>query len=159
MLVSKLGCLLFLIYSDFNYWSFIIYDLLLSYKGLPCSSDSEESTCNVGDLGLIPELGRSPGERNGNPLQYSCIENPTDRGAWWTTVHGVVKSQTWLKEMVKDREAWCAAIHGLQRVRHNWATEILSYRSSLVFLDTNSLQIYDMHMFSASPWAILSLSW
>ena len=47
----------------------------------PCSSDGKESTCNVGDLGLIPELGRSPGEGNGNPLQYSCLENPMDRGA------------------------------------------------------------------------------
>ena len=48
-------------------------------------SDSKESTCNRGDSGLIPELGRSPGEGNGNPLQYSCLENPMDRGAWWPT--------------------------------------------------------------------------
>ena len=46
---------------------------------------------NAGDTGLISGLGRSPGEGNGNPLQYSCLENPTDRGAWWATVHGVVK--------------------------------------------------------------------
>ena len=105
LLVSKLGCLLFLIYSDFNYLSFIIFNLLLSCRGPPCSSESEESACNVGDLGLIPGLGRSPGERNGNPLQYSCMGNPTDRGAWWATVHGVVKSHTRLKEMVRDREA------------------------------------------------------
>ena len=50
----------------------------------------------AGDLGLIPELGRSPGEGNGNLLQYSCLENPMDWGAWWTTVHGVAKSRTWL---------------------------------------------------------------
>ena len=50
------------------------------------------SACNVGDLGSIPGSGRSPGEGNGNPLQYSCLENPMDRGAWW--VHGVAKSQT-----------------------------------------------------------------
>ena len=74
--------LLFLIYSDLNYLSFIIYDLLLSCRGLPCSSDSEESTCNVGDLGLIPGSGRSPGEGNGNPLQYSCLENSMDGRAW-----------------------------------------------------------------------------
>ena len=49
---------------------------------------------NVGDLGLIPGSGRSPGEGNGNPLQYSCLENPMDRGAWWAIVHGVTKSQT-----------------------------------------------------------------
>ena len=49
---------------------------------------------NAGNLGLIPESGRSPGERNGNPLQYSCLENPMDREEWWATVHGVAKSQT-----------------------------------------------------------------
>ena len=47
---------------------------------------------NVGDAGLIPGLGRSPGEGNGNPLQHSCLENPMDRGTWWATVHGVAKS-------------------------------------------------------------------
>ena len=47
------------------------------------------SACNVGDLGLIPGPGRSSGEGNANPLQYSCLENPMDRGAWWTAVHGV----------------------------------------------------------------------
>ena len=62
--------------------------------GFPGVSDGKESTCNAGDLGLIPELERSPGEGNGNPLQYSCLENPMDRGAWWAAVHGVTKSQT-----------------------------------------------------------------
>ena len=52
----------------------------------------KESTCSAGDLGLIPGLGRSPGEGNGNPLQCSCLENSTDRGAWRATVHGVTKS-------------------------------------------------------------------
>ena len=52
------------------------------------------SACNAGDPGSIPGLGRSPGEGNGNPLQYSCLENPMDRGAWWATVHGVTKSRT-----------------------------------------------------------------
>ena len=52
----------------------------------------------MGDLGLIPGSGRSPGEGNGNPLQYSCLENPMDRGAWWATVHGVAKSQTRLSD-------------------------------------------------------------
>ena len=57
-------------------------------------SDGKESACNAGDLGSIPGAGRSPGERNGNPLQYSCLENSMDRGAWWAIVHGVTKSQT-----------------------------------------------------------------
>ena len=56
------------------------------------------SACNAGDLGSIPGLGRSPGEGNGNPLQYSCLENPMDGGAWWATVHGVAKSWTRLSE-------------------------------------------------------------
>ena len=51
------------------------------------------SAGDIRDVGSIPELGRSPGEANGNQLQYSCLENPMDRGAWWATVHGVPKSQ------------------------------------------------------------------
>ena len=60
-------------------------------KGLvfPHSSVGKESTCNAGDPGSIPGSARSPGEGNGNPLQYSCLENPMDRGAWQATVHGV----------------------------------------------------------------------
>ena len=53
-------------------------------------------SAHAGDLGLIPESERSPGEGNGNPLQYSCLENPMDRGAWWATVCGAAKSQTGL---------------------------------------------------------------
>ena len=56
--------------------------------GFPSGSESKESSCNVVDLNLIPGLGRSPGEGNGNPLQCSCLENPMDGGAWWATVHG-----------------------------------------------------------------------
>ena len=56
------------------------------------------SAHNAGDLGSIPGLGRSPGEGNGNPLQYSCLENPMDRGAWRTTVHRVAKSRTQLND-------------------------------------------------------------
>jgi len=55
---------------------------------------SKESACNAGDLGLIPGSRRSPGEGNGYSLQYSCLENSTDRGVWWGTVHGVAKNQT-----------------------------------------------------------------
>ena len=54
--------------------------------------DSKASVYNVGDLGSIPRLGRSPGEGNGNPLQDSCLENPMDRGVWWATVHGVTRN-------------------------------------------------------------------
>ena len=58
---------------------------------LPHSSSSKESACNVGDPGSIPGLGRFPGQRNGKPLQYSCLENPMERGAWETTVHEVAR--------------------------------------------------------------------
>ena len=66
------------------------------YQGSPGGSDGKEFTCNAGDLCLIPGLGRSPGGGNGNPLQYFCLNNPVDRGAWWAAVHGVTKSQTQL---------------------------------------------------------------
>ena len=60
--------------------------------GFPCSSVGKESTCSTGDWGSIPGLGRSPGEGNGNPLQYLCLENLMDTGAWWAAVHRVAKS-------------------------------------------------------------------
>ena len=57
---------------------------------------------NAGDAGLMPGSERSPGERNGNPFQYSCLENPMDRGAWRPTVHGVAKSWTQLSDLCRD---------------------------------------------------------
>jgi len=65
---------------------------------LPGGSDGKESAYNAEDLGSVPRLGSSPGQGNGNPLQYSCLENPMDRGAWQATVHGVTKSQTQLSD-------------------------------------------------------------
>ena len=62
--------------------------------GFPEGSDSKESVYKAVGLGLIPGSGRPPGEENGNPLQYSCLENPMNRGAWRATVHGVTKSWT-----------------------------------------------------------------
>ena len=62
--------------------------------GFPGGSEGKASACNAGDLGSIPGSGRSPGEGNGSPLQYPCLENPMDRGAWRVTVHGIAKSQT-----------------------------------------------------------------
>ena len=64
------------------------------YICFPGGSEDKASACNVGDPGSIPGLGRSPGEGNGNPLQYSCLENPMDREAWQATVHRVAKSWT-----------------------------------------------------------------
>ena len=69
-----------------------------SYLGFPGGSDGKESACSVGDPGSIPGLGKSPGEGNDNSLQYSCLENSMDRGAWWAAVHGVTKRWTWLSD-------------------------------------------------------------
>ena len=100
--------------------------------GFSSSADGKASTYNAGDLGLIPGLGRSPGEGNGNPFQYSCLENPMDGGAWWAIVHGVTRLSNFtthyynlskLPEMVKGREACCALVHGVTKIRYDRVTE------------------------------------
>ena len=63
-------------------------------EDFPGGSDGKESACSVRDLGSVPGLTRSPGEGNGNTLQYSCLENSMDRRAWWATVHGVTEGRT-----------------------------------------------------------------
>ena len=72
----------------------VTFDRYQKSYDFPGGSDGKVSAYNAGDLGSIPGSGRSPGEGNGNPLLYSCLENPMDGGAWWATVHGVAKSQT-----------------------------------------------------------------
>ena len=68
---------------------------ILEWIAIPSGgSESKESVYSAGEQGSIPGPGRSPGEGNGNPLQYSCLENPMDRGAWWATVHKVAESDT-----------------------------------------------------------------
>ena len=84
----------------------VVIELLV---GFPSGLDSRESDYNVGDMGSVPGLGRSPGEGNGYPLQYSWLENSMDRGAWRATVHGVSKSWTWLSDQ-------------------HWLTKWLSYK-------------------------------
>ena len=105
----------------------------------PGGSDSKESACNVGDPVSIPRSGRSPGEGNGNPLQYSCLENPMDRGAWQAAVHGVSKSWDTIEWLTLEKAMaphfstlawkilWMEEPGGLQsmgslRVRHDWVT-------------------------------------
>ena len=73
--------------------------------GFPSISDGKESACSSGDPGLIPGSGRSPGEGNGNPLQYSCLENSMDRGAWWATVHGSVKGSSKSKDLTTTKNS------------------------------------------------------
>ena len=73
--------------------------------GFPGGSEVKASACNVGDLSSIPGLGKFSGGGNGNPLQYSCLENPMDGGAWWATVHRVAKSPTRLSNI------WVWVVH------------------------------------------------
>ena len=74
-------------------------EIYFMHQSSPCrlqsgGSEDKASVCNAVDLGLIPGLGRSSGEGNCNPVQYSCLENPVDGGAWWAIVHGVAKSRS-----------------------------------------------------------------
>ena len=71
-------------------YRYIKYICVYIYLGFPGGSEVKATACNAGDLGSVPGSGRSPGEGNGNALQYSCLENPMDGGACWATVHGVV---------------------------------------------------------------------
>ena len=77
----------------------VIFQVLPSiFWASPVAQMVKNYPANAGDPGLIPGLGRSPGEGNGNPLQYACLENSVDRGDWGATVHGVAKSRTWLSD-------------------------------------------------------------
>ena len=87
--------------------------------GFPGSSDGEESACNAGDLGSIPGLGRSPGEGNAYILQYSCLENSMDKGAWWATVHGVPELDP-TKQLTHTQNRNCGSLpKGVQDQRSN----------------------------------------
>ena len=78
-----------------------------SILGFPDGSDGKASAYNAGDQGSIPGLGRSPGEGDGTPLQYSCLENPRDGGAWWAAAHGVAKSRTRLSDVTINSILGC----------------------------------------------------
>ena len=87
------GLLLSLVVNNLYYVHWYSKGDLSTFLGFPGGLDGKESTCSAGDPGSIRELRRSPGERTGNPLQYSCLENSMDRQAWQVTVCGVAKSQ------------------------------------------------------------------
>ena len=87
-------------------WKAWIYVYLLIYGGIPGGSDDKESACNAGDLGLISESRRSPGKGNGNPLQYSYLENPKDRGACWVTIHGAKNAQAYFQVGYEDEKKY-----------------------------------------------------
>ena len=89
------------------------------------------SACNAGDPGSIPGLGRSPGEGDGTPLQYSCLENPMDRGAWRATVHGVAKSQTRLSNFTS-----------VPQVGHGFSSkEQVSFNFSIIYICPNPFSL------------------
>ena len=98
--------------------------------GFPSGSGGKVSTCQAGDLGSIPGLGISPGEGNGNPLQFSCMDNSMDRGAWIAIIYGVSKSQTWLKQLSMhahpffDWVTWFFFFFTLNCMRHLYILEI-----------------------------------
>ena len=100
------------------------------YWGFPGGSEVKASACNAGDLGSIPGSGRSPGEGNGNPLQYSCLENPMDGGSWWATVHGVAKSQTRLSDFTsrhfkKPERGLPHNIHKSKAIKNSTGTSLV----------------------------------
>ena len=113
-------------------------------------SDDKASVCNAEDPGSIPGLGRSPGEGNGSPLQYSCLENPMDLGAWWATVHGVAKSQTRLSNftftgssagcsVMSSRGGWEAQEGGDMCIL--WLTHVVVWQKSTQHYKAIILQI------------------
>ena len=81
-----------------------LWRILFFKWGFSDSSVGKESACNAGDLGSIPGSGRSPGEGNGNPLLYSCLENSMDRGAWWATVHGGHKESGMIEQLNNNKK-------------------------------------------------------
>ena len=85
---------------DLNIYTFSVAQNfpVAPFWGFPGGSDGKESACRAGDPGSIPGLGRSPGKGNGYPVQYSCLENSMDRGAWQAIVHGVAKNQAPLSD-------------------------------------------------------------
>ena len=85
---------------------------VLGSTSFPGGSEGKASACNAGDPGSIPGSGRSPGEGNGNPLQYSCLENPMDGEAWWATAHGVAESRTRLSGITLPSSASAQASDG-----------------------------------------------
>ena len=141
-------------FSIFRCYTVIRLSLILSFSHLiyfPSSSNGKESACNAGDPGSIPGSGRSPGEGNGNPLQYSCLENPVDRGAWRATVHGMAKSQTQLKWLSTNAQGVSPGYWESTRAAYNPGAVWLSPPFS-VFPETTSSSPAGTHLPLKSEW-------
>ena len=96
-----------------------ICEALVSVPGLPGGSGVKNPPSDAGDAGSIPGSGRSPRGGNGNPLQYACLENPMNRGAWWATVHRVTKSQIWLKWLATWQSSFLISQNGTESMISN----------------------------------------
>ena len=115
-------------------WIYCLDFLITCGLGFPGGPDSKEPACKAGDPGSNPGWGRYPGERNGYPLRYSCLENPMDKGAWWTRVHGVLKCWTQLCCSVTQS---CRTLSdpkdcsspGFLVLHYDWGTLSLSFRT------------------------------
>ena len=107
--------------------------------GFPGDPEVKASACNEEDLGTIPGSGRSPGKGNGNPLQYSCLENPMDGGAWWATVHRVAKNWTWLSNFTLSYDT-NQFLEGTKKIwhRHHSLEHLTSDEPTPVFLPGES---------------------
>ena len=123
----------------------ILYIFSLYILGFPGGSDGKSSASNSGDLGSIPGSGRSPGEGNGNPLQDSCLENSMDGGAWWAIVHGVAKSWTIYRTLI--RYIICTYFsHSVVVFSISWWCPL---RHKVFNIDESSWPIFFFHHFCA----------
>ena len=140
--------------------SFLFYSLVCFQLGFPGGSEVKASACNAGDLGSIPGSGRSPGEGNGNPLQYSCLENPMDGGAWWATIHGVAKSRTRLSDFTSlcfqfnSVAQSCPTLCDPMNPSHQASLSITNSRSSLRLTSIESV-MPSSHLILCRPLLLL----
>ena len=148
--------LLYTLWSKSDRERQILYDItyIWNLKDFTCGSDGKESDCNAGDPGLIPGLGRSPGEGNGNPLEYSCLENSMDRGPWRATAPGVAQrvrydwatnTHTWNLKDKTNKTEW-KQTHGLQWTHsyqrsRRWGLRQNRWRG----LGSTNLQLYNKY--------------
>ena len=132
------------------YWASVIF------QGLPRWLSGKESTRNAGDWGLIPRCGRSPGEGNGNPLQYSCLGNSTDRGAWRATVHGVAKSRTRLSDW-EHTSSFRRYTHGLSAIPQGTPDRKLKFTE--VYLVSLRLYVCEPRSWESRSWFTQSPRW
>ena len=114
----------------------MIFRYVIVGEGLPGWLSSQEADCNAGGTkdGSVPGSGRSPGEGNGNPLQYSCLENPVDRGTWWAIVHGFEKSQTRLRWLSRHVQSWGRRRMPISKNSRKPQTKALSFSERQVSL-------------------------